>query len=172
VPVFATKDYGPEEVAIRYKHYTSGTEGFVKAYQDIMNAGTEAYGRVFRYLAMEKPSPCLVHCTAGKDRTGVLVALLGLLGGVDHESVAREYALTDLGLEPLKPLFVERLLRNPALEGNREGVEVMVSSRRENMEGTIEMIEREFGGAEAYMKKLCGLSEEEVEMLRRNLRAV
>lgn len=41
--------------------------------------------------------------------------------GVPREQIADEYALTDLGLAELKPIFVERLLRNPVLEGNREG---------------------------------------------------
>lgn len=111
-----------------------------------------------------------MHCTAGKDRTGVLVALLFLLAGVDKKAIADEYSLTDLGLEHLKPLFTERLLKNPALEGNVDGVKNMVSSRRENMEATIEMIEKEVGGVKGYMKGYCGLSEEEIESLKTNLK--
>jgi len=123
VPVFAEKDYGPEQVALRYKEYTrSGSEGFVKAYHDILLSGTTAYGKIFRHLAQEKPSPCLCHCTAGKDRTGVLVALLFMLADAPADDIANEYALTDLGLASLRPLFVERLLKNPALEGSTEGV--------------------------------------------------
>ncbi|CAK3999540.1 Tyrosine- phosphatase [Lecanosticta acicola] len=172
-PVFAAKDYGPEQVAIRYKHYANKntTEGFVKAYQDILLAGTEAYTKIFRHLA-NHGGPCLVHCTAGKDRTGVLVALLFLLVGEREETIADEYSLTDKGLEHLKPLFEERLLKNPALGGNLEGVRNMTSSKRENMLATIEMIRREVGSAEQYMREKCGMSEEEVERLRRNLRPV
>lgn len=171
-PVFAAKDYGPEQVALRYKHYTrNGSEGFVKAYLDILHAAPEAYTRIFKHLEQTDPSPCLVHCTAGKDRTGVLVALLKMLVGVDREKIAQEYALTDQGLEHLKPLFTERLLKNPALAGNEEGVKNMTSSKKENMEATIDMIEKEFGGAQEYMSKNCGLSAEEIESLRRNLKA-
>jgi hypothetical protein len=169
-PVFATQDYGPEQVAIRYKHYTSGTpDGFVKAYFDILNAAPEAYGNIFRHLAQADPSPCLVHCTAGKDRTGVLVALLFLLAGVPGESISKEYSLTDQGLAPLKPLFVERLLKNPALQGNREGVLNMVSSKAENMEATLIMLSKEFKSAEDYMRTQCKMSDEEIEQLRKNL---
>lgn len=142
----------------------------MKAYHDILLAAPGAYTAIFKHLAQQSPTPCLVHCTAGKDRTGVLVALLFLLAGVGKKAIADEYSLTDLGLEHLKPLFMERLLKNPALEGNVEGVKNMVSSRRENMEATIEMIEKEVGGVQGYLKGYCGLSEEEVESLRKNLK--
>ncbi|KAI5362034.1 Putative tyrosine-specific protein phosphatase [Septoria linicola] len=171
-PVFAAKDYGPEQVGLRYQHYTrTGSEGFVKAYYDIMLAGPDAYGKIFRYLAAPNAKPCLVHCTAGKDRTGVLVALLKMLVGVDKDAIGEEYALTDKGLEHLKPLFTERLLKNPALQGNKDGVANMTSSKKENMVATVDMIEKEFGGAEKYMRKYCKLNDEEVEGLRKNLAA-
>ncbi|SMR48716.1 unnamed protein product [Zymoseptoria tritici ST99CH_1E4] len=171
VPVFATQDYGPEQVAVRYKHYTSGhPDGFVTAYRDILKAGPSAYGKIFRHLAQPEPTPCLVHCTAGKDRTGVLVALLFLLVDVPKEAISQEYSLTDQGLAPLKPLFIERLLKNPALEGNRDGVLNMVSSKKENMDGTIDMILKEHKSAEEYMRTQCKLSDEEIEQLRKNLR--
>ncbi|KAK5709987.1 hypothetical protein LTR17_019263 [Elasticomyces elasticus] len=170
VPVFAEQDYGPEQVGLRYKEYTrSGSEGFVKAYSDILISGKDAYGTVFRYLAQEKPAPCLVHCTAGKDRTGVLVALLFMHAGADADPIADEYALTDLGLAEKKPEFIERLLLNPALGGNRQGVENMVSSKKENMLATIEMINKEYGSAEKYMREHCGLTEAEVQRLRKNV---
>lgn len=170
VPVFAEEDYGPEQVGLRYKEYTrAGSEGFVKAYYDILTNGAGAYGKIFRYLAQEKPSPCVIHCTAGKDRTGVIIALLFLLAKAPAEDIATEYALTDLGLAEKKPEFIERLLLNPQLEGNREGVANMVSSKRENMLATIEMIGEKFRGAEEYMKTYCKLGDGEVERIRRNI---
>ncbi|GIZ44898.1 hypothetical protein CKM354_000808200 [Cercospora kikuchii] len=171
-PVFAAQDYGPEQVALRYKQYTlAGSEGFVKAYTDILLAAPEAYTKIFRHLAAADAKPCLVHCTAGKDRTGVVVALLKLLVGVDKEAIAEEYALTDQGLAHLKPLFTERLLRNPALQGNREGVANMTSSKKENMLATMDMIEKEFSGAERYMREYCKLDDGEIEALKKNLAA-
>jgi hypothetical protein len=171
VPVFAEQDYGPEQVALRYKEYTRiGSEGFVKAYQDILlAASTGAYKTVFTYLAQDKPSPCLLHCTAGKDRTGVLVALLMSLAGADDDEIGDEYALTDVGLAEKKPLFTERLLKNPALGGNREGVQNMISAKKENMIASMAMIRKEFGGAEGYMKDSCKLSDEDIQKIRKNV---
>lgn len=161
-------------MALRYKEYTrKGSEGFVKAYRDIMVAGARAYGKILKYLAATETKvtvqPCLVHCTAGKDRTGVLVAMIFEVCGVERERIAEEYALTELGLADKKELFVERLLQNPVLAGDEAGVRNMVSSKKENMLATLDMIKAEFGGAEEYMRKYCGLSENEVKSLRKNL---
>lgn len=171
-PVFAEEDYGPEQVAIRYKDYTNhGSEGFVRAYQEILHSGTDAYGKIFRHLAQPNASPCLINCTAGKDRTGVVIAVLLTLAGVSADKTADEYALTDAGLADLKAFFVERLLKNPALEGNREGVWRMVSSKKENMLAALKMISSEFGSVEQYMKRDCGLTDAEVEQIKLNLRS-
>lgn len=170
VPVFAADDYGPEQIALRYKEYTrAGTDGFVKAYADILLSGSSAYTTIFRHLAKPNPQPCLYHCTAGKDRTGILTALLLLLAGVDKEKIAEEYSLTNAGLEHLRPLFIERLLKNPTLEGNEAGVQNMVSSKKENMLASIDMIDAKFGGARGYLRDVCKLQDEEIESLRRNL---
>lgn len=124
-PVFADKDYGPESVALRYKDYTStGPEGFTRAYHDILQAGSTAYNKILKHLAQPSPQPCLINCTAGKDRTGVIIALLLTLAGVTPDDTADEYALTDLGLAEWKPVFVQRLMKNPALENDEPGVSV------------------------------------------------
>lgn len=172
VPVFAEQDYGPEQVAVRYAEYKRGGEGFVNAYRDILLAGAGpdgAYTKVLKQLSKPDAQPCLIHCTAGKDRTGVLVALLLMLVDVPKDSIAQEYSLTDLGLAELKPLFMERLLKHPSLEGNRDGVRNMVSSLKENMEASIDMIENEFGGSQNYMQSKCGLTDGEIEQLKKNL---
>jgi hypothetical protein len=45
-------------------------------------------------VAAGSPSPVLVHCTAGKDRTGMTIAVLLLVGGVEPEAVVADYTAT------------------------------------------------------------------------------
>lgn len=47
------------------------------------------------HLAAREPGPVLVHCAAGKDRTGVVVALLLRAAGVTREAVAADFAVTN-----------------------------------------------------------------------------
>lgn len=52
-------------------------------------------------IIADESGPVLVHCAAGKDRTGVTVALALRLSGVDRAAVLREYLLTDHAREGL-----------------------------------------------------------------------
>ncbi len=77
------------------------------------------------------PMPCLIHCTAGKDRTGVIVAIILSLLGLDDEAISTEYSLTDIGLANVRELFVERLLQRDFIrqEYGRAGAQEMISAR-------------------------------------------
>ncbi|MCJ1322963.1 hypothetical protein MMC15_008313 [Xylographa vitiligo] len=165
-PVFAEQDYSPERIAVRYKQYASGgVEGFVRAYADILAEGRESFRRVFEWVK-EGEGVGLVHCTAGKDRTGVLVMLLLGLVGVADEEIAAEYALTAQGLEAWKPEARERLKARGMPE---EGIEGMMSSWAHYMLATLEMTRQRYGGVEGYVRDVLGFGDEDVEIIKRNL---
>jgi protein tyrosine/serine phosphatase len=72
----------------------------------------------------------IVHCTAGKDRTGVLCALILSLCGVDDDVVAHEYSLTEVGLTTeWKEAVIEHLMRNQSLKTDAEGARNLISSK-------------------------------------------
>lgn len=78
--------------------YVYNTNNWVSpAYRTMLQSGPQVFERIFRYLIANPRSPFIIHCTAGKDRTGVFVMLLLGLCGVDDEVIAREYELTNLG---------------------------------------------------------------------------
>ncbi len=72
-----------------------GEIGFLTwAYRDMLTAGGDRFSQAIRQLAVPEVGPAVFHCAAGKDRTGVLAALL--LGGlgVDHAVIVADYGLT------------------------------------------------------------------------------
>ncbi|TGO58247.1 hypothetical protein BCON_0057g00340 [Botryotinia convoluta] len=166
-PVFPAEDYSPEKIAIRFKDYASkGTEGFTRAYTDILNNAPNSYRTILLHLANEPSKPLIVHCTAGKDRTGVLCALILSLCGVDDEVVAREYSLTTFGLpQEWKAGIIKHLMAHPAIKDDHEGAENLISSKAENMLATLKMLREKFGGAESYVIEKCGLTIDEVERI-------
>ena len=97
VPVFREEDYSPEKMAIRWGYYTSGLDGFISAYTGILQHGREPFGTILRQLR-DSDESVVIHCTAGKDRTGVICAIILKLLGCEDEVVAREYELTTIGL--------------------------------------------------------------------------
>ncbi|CAN8100000.1 unnamed protein product [Discula destructiva] len=173
-PVFSVEDYSPEAIAKRFSSFASeSSEGFVQVYTRILQAGAKGpFARILRHLASSPsspPTPILIHCTAGKDRTGVIVALLLALCGVPDAAVAHEYSLTDLGLGARKREFVDHLAAVEPLKGDRAAAERMVSSRAASMAGTLRMVRERWGGVEAFVRGEIGLSADEVEAVRRNL---
>ncbi|KAI0395191.1 tyrosine phosphatase [Xylariaceae sp. FL0594] len=183
VPVFLDRDYSPEALALRYKNYASESDqGFVEAYKDILKAAADPtntfqpFKAILGHLASTSteasqsgPSPCLVHCTAGKDRTGVIVVLALSLCGVPDEAVVHEYSLTELGLRSRLQELVKHVSNNPKIGIDAAGARRMISARKEAMQETLNYIRAEYGSVEECVLKLGILTPEGIAQLRKNL---
>ncbi|MEF3405314.1 tyrosine-protein phosphatase [Agromyces sp. CCNWLW203] len=93
----------------------------------------------------------VVHCTAGKDRTGIVVALALLAVGVDRESVAADYASTE---ENLAGEWLEGMIERIASYGVADTPALrtlMGGSPREAIEGVIDLVERDHGSVREYL---------------------
>lgn len=74
----------------------------------------------------------LIHCSLGKDRTGVICALILSLCGVSDEDVAKDYSFSEKELAPLLPSHAEKLSGNPAFKaskGTLQDAEILVRTR-------------------------------------------
>ena len=89
-----------------------------------------------------------MHCQAGKDRTGAVVAVLLSLVGVPDEVIADDYALTALSLAPLISEWLDGMSSEPA---ERARLERLADPSREAMLETLAHLRRRHGGAEAYL---------------------
>ncbi len=63
-------------------------------YRDMFESGTEAIIEVVAILTDPNAAPAVVHCSAGKDRTGIVSALLLGLLGVEDDTIVADYALS------------------------------------------------------------------------------
>jgi protein-tyrosine phosphatase len=112
-------------------------------------------------IADAHAAPVLVHCHAGKDRTGVVVALVLRLAGVDVDAVADDYALSGVQLADM--LARDRV---SAVERGIDHVraERLFTVRREAMEETMHCIDGELGGAASFIRGI-GLDRARVRRL-------
>lgn len=142
-------------------------KGRIRAYKTVLEEGTTAYTRIIRHVLSHPPpnNAFIVHCTAGKDRTGVLCALLLSLCGVEDDIVAGEYALTEAGLGAWTELLVSTVMKWSA-DIEEEAARRMVGAKKESMIGALKMLKQDYGGAEQYFKKKCGLSDDEIEKIK------
>ncbi|WP_067692121.1 tyrosine-protein phosphatase [Nocardia jejuensis] len=106
----------------------------------------------------------LFHCAAGKDRTGVLAAVLLDAVGVPAEHIAADYALTNLRMQRVR----DRLDALPSYAGLPQANTGILAITEEVMLGFLKNLHADHGGAAAWLRS-NGLSETELEQLRRVL---
>lgn len=114
---------------------------------------------IFQTIA-HAPGGCLYHCTAGKDRTGTVSAILLLLAGVCHEDIVADYMVTQIYLERL----IKELARMPDLPA------YIVRSQPEYMQEFLFLFHTKHVSAESYLKEI-GLTAKEIESIKCKLLA-
>jgi protein-tyrosine phosphatase len=107
----------------------------------------------------------LVHCHAGKDRTGLVCALLLELVGVERETVAADYALSQ---ECLRPDTEDWLANGPGERAERERVVAKFAPKAEVMLEVLKQLHEAYGGVEAYLLE-AGVASEDLDRLRSRL---
>ncbi|CAO3689494.1 unnamed protein product [Umbelopsis ramanniana] len=163
-PVFLDEDYSPAAIAVRWQGYFAGPTGFPHAYRTMLQSGPQVFERIFRYLIANPRSPFIIHCTAGKDRTGVFVMLLLGLCGVDDEVIAREYELTNLGWWESEEQLAKKA---KLLDRSIDDLKIVMSAPYVGMKETIAMVRHEYGSIESYVRDKCHLSDADIAAIRK-----
>jgi protein-tyrosine phosphatase len=105
-------------------------------------------GAVIRGIAGAPPGCVLVHCTAGKDRTGVVIGLVLAAAGVDREAIADDYAESIAWNEGVRDEY-ELATAPDAAERLRD--RWIFYPRRENMLDMLAEMDRRHGGVDRYL---------------------
>lgn len=106
----------------------------------------------------------LFHCFTGKDRTGILAALVLGACGVSEADIAADYSVSQIYLRPLYRWMRE----NIADFASRPDELPFFSTAGENILAVCEHLEREYGGAAAFLRA-CGVGTDTLEALRARL---
>ena len=112
------------------------------------------------------PGAAIVHCAAGKDRTGVVIALALTAAGVEPEAIVTDYVASAERIEAI----IERLGRSKMYAGGISGVPVRAHTpRTETMKAFLEQLGSRYGGLEAWLSA-NGFTAAELSQLRGKLR--
>jgi protein-tyrosine phosphatase len=112
------------------------------------------------------PGAAIVHCAAGKDRTGVIVALVLTVAGVEPEAIVADYAASEERIEAI----IERLQRSKMYAGGLNGTAVRAHApRAETMKAFLEQLDSRYGGLGTWLAA-NGLTSAELGQLRAKLR--
>jgi protein-tyrosine phosphatase len=116
-------------------------------YRRLINEQAHRFAELFAHLLAED-TPLVIHCTAGKDRTGVAAALILLALGVSREAVEHDYLLSNEHFRP-PPQATSQL--------QPEVLAVLWRVRADFLAEAFEAIERDQGGLETYLGRRLGL---------------
>jgi protein-tyrosine phosphatase len=109
----------------------------------------------------------LFHCFGGKDRTGLVAAMLLALAGVPDEVIAEDYAITDRYLQPFYDEAYREVGEDPA---ERKKLARMFTSPPEAMRTVLSYLDSEYGGVEGYLLA-SGVTPQAIERIRRRIGA-
>ena len=130
-----------------------------------LEVGAEALAGALTILGEPANYPLVFHCAAGKDRTGVLAALVLDLVGVAPEVIVADYLITGERME----LILGRYRSDPAFEARMASVPPSrFSVQASTMERFLDVLHQRFGGAGAWATG-AGVAPSSIERLRTTL---
>jgi protein-tyrosine phosphatase len=136
----------------------------VRAYMSYLERRPDSVVAAVRAIAGARGA-ALVHCAAGKDRTGVVVALTLDAAGVDRPRIVADYLATGQRIEAI----VQRLLSSPTYRDDIAGDDpYRHAPLAGTMERVLQLVETSFGGSAQWLSA-HGLEADVLERLRRRI---
>lgn len=139
----------------------------VGRYLEMLEQGREAIAAVFELMASETRRPLAFHCSAGKDRTGVVAALVLALLGVADDDIAADYAASADAMEKLagwmrenRPEVAVSMAREPS---------AIASCPAEVMHAVLDDIRSKWVSISGYLSSI-GVPEKTMSSVRSALR--
>jgi protein-tyrosine phosphatase len=120
---------------------------------------------IVEVIANRQVGCSLIHCVVGKDRTGIIAALVLAAVGVTETTIAEDYALTELQIAHVKT----RVLQEAADAGrDLARVERDISAYPQTLLDILTNLRRDYGGAVGYLKA-TGVTDQTLQQLRGRL---
>jgi protein-tyrosine phosphatase len=156
-------DEGGEGDATEYmRQLRAGTlrsfsaEDLAAFYERTARARAPELGRAMRVVA-DGDGPVLVHCAAGKDRTGIVIALILEVLGVERDVIVADYALTS-AFRPNRVAAYADVLSEAGIEP--AAVSALFDAPADAMRLLLEGLDAEFGSVRAFLRQEGGADDQ------------
>ena len=117
----------------------------------------DLYTRYFAALA-QTDGAVLVHCAAGKDRTGLLCALTHHLSGVHRDDLVEDFLLTNTAVpESQVPLVAALITRHTGRAPSDEALRTAMGVNAGDLEASFEVMEARYGSLDGYLEGALGV---------------
>lgn len=140
-------------------------------YLELIDRRAQQFGRVLKRIAADDGMPVIVHCTAGKDRTGLIAALLLSAVGVPDETVVADYSLTNHHSDRIRVASEPDMRRIRRLGLSISATQPLLIADPENMWAVMAHLRERYGSTEHYLLDHAGLTPDDLARLRTHLLA-
>ena len=136
-------------------------ERLSSTYQWLVHNSGPRVARAVGAIADANGEGVVFHCSAGKDRTGLLASMILEVLGVDDETIAADYVLTNEAVEGI-------LRRIQAMQPHASPTTQSLAAQPLALQRFRDTLHGQYGGAEAYLRS-HGVRDDALNKLRRNL---
>jgi protein-tyrosine phosphatase len=134
-------------------------------YCSILDNAQETVKDVITAVSAPNALPTIVHCQVGKDRTGIVVALLMGVAGVPDETIIADYALSYDYLLPIVEGYRQKIKEQG---GDMTLFDMLIQSPPEAMAEMLAHLQNKYGGIRPYLRHI-GVSDEEMDAIQERL---
>jgi protein-tyrosine phosphatase len=122
-----------------------------------------------RQIVDNADNSCVFHCSAGKDRTGMAAALILSALDVPRETIVEDYLLTRQHYDSTQLIeIIEGHLRKAKVDNwDRAWLTPYVSVHQDNIEAFLDAIDDSYGSMQSYLTDALGLSEADLNSMRK-----
>ena len=123
----------------------------------------EEFALLLESVAADRATPSVIHCSAGKDRTGWAAASLLMLLGVSDDDVMHDYLLTN---EELMPVMQTVLDKFAAAGGDPDLLLPVVGVEADYLDAALDEMRSKYGTVEDYFTRALGIDAAAQQSLR------
>jgi len=134
-------------------------------YRDLADEAWPQASQLFQILLNAEAYPVLIHCRAGKDRTGFMCALVQQAVGVERDAVFQDYLKTNEFFVPVSRRMVRTMKIFSLGRVQAQNIQAAFSAREEYLQAALDRIDQIHGGMAAFLER-CGITSRELETLR------
>ena len=133
-------------------------KSMAELYKNLLDNSSQSIVKVFDIILENSDKAVVFNCTAGKDRTGVIAALILDLLRVGREDIVEDYTITEQLMEPVVAKVIEDYNRATG----RTMPNYLFESKKESIEEFLDHLDNQYGSAKEYLVK-NGFEKEKIE---------
>jgi len=173
IKVSSHDDFGPFRQMISHLFGKGRNRDYsgvmVDSYREYVSRFQSTFARLFRLILEPGSLPLLVHCTAGKDRTGVSISLVQRALGVPEDTVMNNYLESNRAALLLQQTLEERYRMGAIFGFTFDQFSPLMEARTQYLRAAYDEISRICGTVETYLLQQVLLSRQELASVKNTL---